>query len=108
MAADSRGILARQNRPSTTSEKSPSPSSTDKPIDTFNYSASPENANALPGTTTNTAGGPPRDAKIIDAFKTIKLRDFKEVHTKPCARESLLTGIGAGFGVGGIRAIFGG
>lgn len=55
----------------------------------------------------NTAGGIPREAGIIDAVRTVKLEEFKEVHKKPCVREALMTGIGAGFGVGGVRAIMG-
>ena len=68
----------------------------------------PENANALLGGAINTAGGKVKNTTLIDAVKTIKLEDFKEVHKKPCARDALLAGIGAGFGVGGIRAIMGG
>ena len=45
---------------------------------------------------------------IWDAFRSVRLSDFKEVHKKPCVRESFLVGIGAGFGVGGFRAILGG
>ena len=44
----------------------------------------------------------------MEALSTIKLKDFKDVYKKPCARDALLTGIGAGFGVGGVRAIMGG
>lgn len=68
----------------------------------------PQNANLLPGGTMNTAGGNIRETSILEAAKTIKLRDFKELHKKPCARDSFLVGIGAGFGVGGIRAVIGG
>lgn len=74
----------------------------------FPVSATPENSNALPGGTTNTAGGRPKDAGLIDAAKTVKLEELTEVHKKPCVRDSLLTGIGTSFGVGGIRAILGG
>lgn len=56
----------------------------------------------------NTAGGNIREASILEAAKTIKLGDFKELHKKPCARDSFLVGIGAGFGVGGLRAVIGG
>lgn len=71
--------------------------------------ARPQNANLLPGGMMNTAGGNNiRETSILEAAKTIKLRDFKELHKKPCARDSFLVGIGAGFGVGGIRAIIGG
>ena len=49
-----------------------------------------------------------KDVGVVDVLKTIKLSEIKEVHKKPCVRESLLTGIGGGFGIGGIRAIWGG
>ena len=70
--------------------------------------ARPQNANLLPGGTINTAGGKVRETSILEAAKTIKLRDFRELHKKPCARESFLVGIGAGFGIGGLRAVMGG
>ena len=38
----------------------------------------------------------------------MRLEDFKQVHMYPCVRESLLMGIGGGFGVGGVRALWGG
>jgi len=68
----------------------------------------PENANVLPGGSANTAGGRPKDAGLIDAVKTVKLEEFTEIHKKPCVRESLLTGILSGFGMGGVRAVLGG
>ncbi|KAI4127233.1 MAG: hypothetical protein LQ338_003309 [Usnochroma carphineum] len=80
-----------------------------KTYDTFNYPATPENVSSLPG-----ANGPkaikqqPTSAGLLDGLKSISLEEFKEVHKKPCTREGFLTGIGAGFGVGGIRAILGG
>jgi hypothetical protein len=46
--------------------------------------------------------------KLSDAIKTVHIQDFKQVHMYPCVRESLLMGIGGGFGVGGIRALLGG
>ena len=49
-----------------------------------------------------------KEVGVVDVLKTIKASEFKEVHKKPCVRDSLLTGIGGGFGVGGIRAIWGG
>lgn len=57
---------------------------------------------------TNTAGGKVWEPSILEAAKTIKPGDFRELHKKPCARESFLVGIGAGFGVGGLRAVMGG
>jgi len=70
--------------------------------------APPENANELPGGNLNTAGGKVRDANVADALKAVKVNDFKEIHKKPCVRDAFLPGIGAGFAVGGIRAIMGG
>lgn len=70
--------------------------------------APPENANALPGGNLNTAGGKVREANIADALKAVKVDDFKEIHKKPCVRDAFLPGIGAGFAMGGIRAIMGG
>ena len=74
----------------------------------FHVPATPENANALPGGTTNTAGGRPKEAGLLEAAKTVRVQELTEVHKKPCVRDSLLTGMGASFGVGGLRAILGG
>jgi cytochrome c oxidase assembly protein subunit 20 len=71
-------------------------------------SFAPENANALPVGSVNTAGGRTPDAGIAEIVKSITLEDFRTVHTKPCVRDSLLMGILGGFGVGGVRAILGG
>jgi cytochrome c oxidase assembly protein subunit 20 len=68
----------------------------------------PENANALPGGTVNSAGGRPQHAGVVDAAKTIKLSDFTEIHKKPCVRDAFLSGIFGGFMLGGGRAILGG
>lgn len=69
----------------------------------------PTNANALPdGSGQNTAGAHTERPSLGKAIKTVRLQDFTQVHMYPCARESLLTGIGGGFAMGGIRAIFGG
>ena len=57
------------------------------------------------------ASSPPentRPATVVDAVRTIRPADFTAFHMMPCARESLLTGLGAGFGIGGIRLVFGG
>ncbi|KAL9031084.1 MAG: hypothetical protein Q9196_000847 [Gyalolechia fulgens] len=104
--------MAADTRVSESSGPSPSPSnpsaSTGKTYETFNYAATADNMNGLPGANGKTARGPPASAGVTDALKTIKIDDFKEVHRKPCTREGFLTGIGAGFGIGGIRAILGG
>ena len=72
-----------------------------------NNAAPPENANAFPGADLNTAGGRVKEANVTDALRAIKLEDFRELHKKPCVRDALLPGIGAGFAVGGMRAIMG-
>ncbi|KAI9483321.1 MAG: hypothetical protein EXX96DRAFT_459889, partial [Benjaminiella poitrasii] len=41
--------------------------------------------------------------KFVDALKTIKLEDFKEIKQIPCARNALLYGIVAGVTMGAVR-----
>lgn len=67
-----------------------------------------EPINLLPGANYNSAGGKPREATLTDAFKTLSLNDFTTFYKTPCARDSLLVGMGAGFGIGGVRGILGG
>ncbi|KAL8771733.1 MAG: hypothetical protein Q9209_002924 [Squamulea sp. 1 TL-2023] len=78
-----------------------------KTYDTFNYPATLENKDSLPGANPNSFAGKRTEPGIVDALKTIKLEDFKEVHKKPCTREGFLTGIGAAFATGGVRVILG-
>ncbi|KAF7722579.1 hypothetical protein EC973_002932 [Apophysomyces ossiformis] len=42
---------------------------------------------------------------FTDALKTVKMEDFKDLNRIPCARNSLLYGMGAGLGLGSIRYI---
>ncbi|EDN97409.1 hypothetical protein SS1G_11934 [Sclerotinia sclerotiorum 1980 UF-70] len=74
------------------------------------HTTPPANANALPaGSGQNTAGAGNKETPSLGAaIKTVRWQDFAQVHMYPCARESFLTGIGGGFAMGGIRAIFGG
>ena len=65
----------------------------------------PQNANMLPGGTENTAGGQTKEIGLGDAIESIKMEDFTVIHKKPCVRDALMVGIGAGFGVGGVRAL---
>ncbi|KAH7336937.1 hypothetical protein B0J17DRAFT_718849 [Rhizoctonia solani] len=52
--------------------------------------------------TTPTAG----TSRTVEAIKRIDpVQDFKRIPSMPCARESLLYGIGTGAGIGGIRFI---
>lgn len=55
----------------------------------------------------NTAGGKLPEPTPLDALKSIRPEDFRELHKKPCVRDAMLTGIGSGFAVGGTTAIFG-
>ena len=68
----------------------------------------PQNANLMPGGTENTAGGQTKEIGVGDALESIKLEEFTEIHKKPCVRDALMTGIGSGFGIGGVRALIGG
>lgn len=67
-----------------------------------------EPINLLPGGTYNSAGGKPKEVTVMDAFKSLSMSDFTSFYKAPCARDSLLFGIGTGFGVGSIRGILGG
>ena len=68
----------------------------------------PQNANILGGGTEHTAGGKEPDVTFRNAFnKGIPTwEDFKELPKRPCVRDAFMTGIGGGFAMGGVRAIF--
>jgi len=66
----------------------------------------PENANMMAGGTEHTAGGKTPDVTFQNAFP--KMQDWSSFHRKPCVRDSLLTAMGSGFALGGIRIIFSG
>ncbi|KAI8366014.1 uncharacterized protein BYT42DRAFT_150499 [Radiomyces spectabilis] len=40
---------------------------------------------------------------VVNALKTVKLEDFKDVPKIPCARNAFLYGMGAGVSVGAVR-----
>lgn len=68
-----------------------------------------ERINVHPGASYNPTHSKPKDnITVSESLKSIKLEDFSTFHKKPCARDSLLLGLGAGFGIGGIRGIVGG
>lgn len=93
--------------PSSTGQVNNLPPSSPKVYEVFNKP--PPSANALPeGSGQNTAGRHEKPPTLADAIKTVRLGDFKQVHTYPCVRESLLLGIGGAFGMGGVRALWGG
>ncbi|GAM83278.1 hypothetical protein ANO11243_012640 [Dothideomycetidae sp. 11243] len=63
-------------------------------------------ANIMPGGTANTAGGErPDDVAMVKAAKLIKWEDWTTLPSKPCVKDSLMTGIGSGFALGGLRAV---
>ncbi|KAK2743261.1 hypothetical protein FQN57_004950 [Myotisia sp. PD_48] len=67
-----------------------------------------EPVNMMPGGMYNSAGGKPKEVTFTDSLKSLSLNNFTSFYKAPCARDSLLVGIGAGFGVGSVRAILGG
>ncbi|KAL2815539.1 hypothetical protein BJX63DRAFT_430775 [Aspergillus granulosus] len=62
-----------------------------------------EPVNMLPN-----AGKKANDTSVTEAMKSMSLKDATSFYKAPCARDSLLLGIGAGFGVGGVRGVLGG
>lgn len=103
----SRDPLLRGPPPGATSPPPHVQNSSPKVYEVFN--AAPPSANALPdGSGQNTAGGRPAIPNLSEAVKTLRWQDFSQVHMYPCVRESLLTGIGAAFAMGGVRSLFGG
>lgn len=106
MAADTRQDVVTKPSDSSKSTTSQSRGTAHEP---HAVPVAPPNANALPGGAgLNTAGGRTKEAGYTDALRSVKFSDFQEVHKKPCVRDALLTGIGGGFGIGGVRAILGG
>ncbi|KAL8912945.1 MAG: hypothetical protein Q9171_002144 [Xanthocarpia ochracea] len=103
--------MAADTRESTSSNQSPAPSDMTVPngktYDAFNVPSTLENKESLQVANPNTYTGKHTEPGIVDALKTIRLQDFKEVHKKPCTREGFLAGIGAAFATGGVRAILG-
>lgn len=68
-----------------------------------------DQANVLPGTVSNSSNSKDSsDSTLSEAFKSLSAKDLTTFYKMPCARDSLLLGIGVAFGVGGIRGILGG
>ncbi|WEW60497.1 hypothetical protein PRK78_005984 [Emydomyces testavorans] len=67
-----------------------------------------EPVNLMPGGTYNSAGGKPKEVTVMDAVKSLSISEFTSFYKAPCARDSLLLGIGTGFGVGSLRVVLGG
>ncbi|KAJ5888487.1 hypothetical protein N7495_008528 [Penicillium taxi] len=63
-------------------------------------------ANILADATYKPRGKAAKDVSYSEVIGEVSLAELAKVHKQPCTRDALLTGIGAGFGVGGIRAVF--
>jgi cytochrome c oxidase assembly protein subunit 20 len=72
------------------------------------HAKAPDNANvyAAAAAQHTAGGGSADDVTLSDAAKTIKLEEFASLPRKPCVKDSLLTGMTAGFVVGSSRAIW--
>jgi cytochrome c oxidase assembly protein subunit 20 len=62
-------------------------------------------ANTLPGGTYNSAGGKPPELSWKDAFSFSREGMNYHWYQAPCARDSLLVGMGTGGAIGGLRFI---
>lgn len=51
-------------------------------------------------------GGRAREPTLVDGLKSVQVEDLAKVYKVPCARESLLIGIAAGFVFGGVKLVF--
>lgn len=67
-----------------------------------------ESANRFSTTGYSGAKKDANDVSVTDAVKSMSVKDVTSFYKAPCARDSLLLGIGAGFGIGGIRGVLGG
>ena len=104
MAGDIRNDLISQDQ----SSHSSSPAMVnDATYERFYDPTKPKNAPSKIKGRVAAAEGDETTANILKIVKSVKLRDFKDVYKKPCARDSLLTGIGTGFVFGTLRAIRG-
>lgn len=80
-----------------------SQSQTGKLWDAFGNPEEP--ANALAKATYKPQGKDPKDVSYSEIIGSVSLSEMSTIHKRPCARESLMTGIGVGFGVGGLRGV---
>ncbi|KAJ5751629.1 hypothetical protein N7520_008546 [Penicillium odoratum] len=67
-----------------------------------------EPVNMLANASYKPRGKNPKDVSYSEVVGDVSMSEISSFYKAPCARESLLTGIGAGFGIGGIRGVFGG
>lgn len=60
----------------------------------------------MPGGMVNSAGGRPAEVTWRDAFQNpLATKDGRRFYEIPCAKDSLLVGIGGGGAIGGVRFI---
>lgn len=59
----------------------------------------------VPESAKNPDGTPTSQTAFAAVVSTIKKEDFTNVANTPCARQGLLTGIGAGAGLGGLKFV---
>ena len=96
----------RESAPKAPRSQSPGETEPSKVYEEFH--SPPTSSNTLaPDSNQNTVGSK-ANPTLTDAIQTVRLQDFTQVHMYPCVRESLLMGIAAGFGVGGVRSLLGG
>lgn len=67
-----------------------------------------EPVNALANATYKPRGKDPKDISYSDVVGTVHMSELSKVHKLPGSRDSFMIGIGSGFTVGGLRAVFGG
>lgn len=98
-----------QDSSSRRSKYEPSKSQAGKLWDAF---GNPEHqANSLPGAVSSASSkdsNDPKDATVTGALKSLSAKDLTSFYKAPCARNALMLGIGAAFGIGGIRGVLGG
>lgn len=66
-----------------------------------------EPVNTLAGAN-NARDSDAKDITVSEVMKAMTMDNVKSFYKTPCARDSLLTGIGIGFGAGGLRTLLGG
>lgn len=67
-----------------------------------------DRVNVLANATYKPQGKNPKDVSYSEVIGDLSISQISSFYKAPCARESLMTGIGAGVGIGGVRATFGG
>ncbi|EAU38294.1 conserved hypothetical protein [Aspergillus terreus NIH2624] len=112
MADDSRGTTASttETRDNAQDPSKPTPkhdfgkTQVGKLWDAFGNPEEPVNILSPAGA----SGKGSKDVTVTEAMKSMSLKDVTSFYKAPCARDSLLLGIGAGFGIGGVRGVLGG